>query len=114
MGSAGFEPAFEVTAVNDAEDEEDLVGRDKVVHHAVVADAEAVEGVSLAADRLDLLAADPVGSGCCLGEVFEVGADPRLQGRRQLPEDALRGWSKSNLVTVAQAISRSGVERPRR
>jgi hypothetical protein len=42
----------------------------------MVADAEAVEGVSLAADCLHLLAADAAGSGCGLGELFEAGADP--------------------------------------
>jgi hypothetical protein len=42
----------------------------------MVAHSQAVEGVSLAADRLHLLAADAAGSGCGLGELFEVGADP--------------------------------------
>jgi hypothetical protein len=74
-GLSGSEPAFEVAAVDDAEDEEDAIVVDEVVHDAVVADAEPVEAVCLSADRLDLLAADAAGFGCGGGELFETGAD---------------------------------------
>ena len=100
--------------MDDAEDEKDLVVGDEVVHEAVVAHAEAVEGVGLAADRLDLLAADAAGCGCGLGELFEVGADPRLQRRRQLLIGALGSRGESDLVAVGQAMSWNGLVRPRR
>jgi hypothetical protein len=100
--------------VHDAEDEQDSVVADEVVHDPVVADAESVEGVSVAADRLHLLAADAAGSGCGLGELFEAGADPLPQRRGQLLEVALSGGREADLVGAAQAMSRSGLERPRR
>jgi len=102
---AGSEPAFEVAAMDDAEDEKDVVVGDEVVHDAVVADAEAVEGIGLATDRLDLLGANAASCGCGLGELFEVGADPRLQRRRQLLISALGSRGEPDLITVAQARS---------
>src|SRR6266511_2029328 len=63
-GLARSEPAFEVAAVDDAEHEQDVVFADDVVHDAVVADAEPVEGVRLSEVRLDLLAAGSAGPGC--------------------------------------------------
>jgi hypothetical protein len=75
LESTASEPAFEVAAVDDAEDEEDAVVGDEVVHDSVVADAESAEGVCVAADCLCLLAADAASSGCCGGELFEVGTD---------------------------------------
>lgn len=100
--------------MDDAEDEEDVVVGDEVVHDAVVADAEAVEGVSVAANRLDLLAANAAGSGCCLGQLFEAGADPCLERRRQPLVGTLGSRGEPDLIRVAQAMSRSGLERPRR
>jgi hypothetical protein len=113
-GLAGAEPAFEVAAVDDAEGEENTVLRDEVVHDAVVADTEAVEGVSLAADRLDLLAADAAGSGCCLGELFEAGVYPLAELRWEFLVGALGSGREPDLVGVAQVMSRSVLERPRR
>jgi hypothetical protein len=75
LESTASEPAFEVAAVDDAEDEEDAVVGDEVVHDSVVADAESAEGVCVAADCPHLLAADAASSGCCGGELFEVGTD---------------------------------------
>jgi hypothetical protein len=57
--------------VDDAEHEEDAVFVDEVVHDAVVADAEPVEGVCLSADGFHPLAADAADSGCGGGELFE-------------------------------------------
>jgi hypothetical protein len=73
-----------------------------------------MEGVSLAADRLHLLAADAAGSGGRLGELFEADAEPLAQWRRQLLEVALGGGREPNFVGVAQAMSRSDFVRPRR
>jgi hypothetical protein len=100
--------------VDDAEDEQDLVVGDEVVHDPVVADAEPVEDIGLAADRFDLLAADAAGFSCGLGELFEAGADPLTQRRRKLLERALGGRREPDLAGVAQAMSRSEVVRPRR
>ena len=114
VGLAGSEPALEVAAVRDTEHKEHAVFADGVVHEPVVADAEAVEGVCLSADRLHLLAADPARAGRCGGELLEAGADAPAQRSRQLGVDACGAGSETYLVGVAQAISPSGFERPRR
>jgi hypothetical protein len=91
-----------------------VVVGDEVVHDAVVADAQAVEGVGLSADRFHLLAADAAGSGNCSGELVEAGPDSFPPRRWQLPERALGGRRETDLVRVAQPRSRSDFERPRR
>ena len=111
---ASSKPALEVAAVDDAEDEKDVILRNEVVHDAVVADAETVKGVGLAADRLHLLAANATRLARCFGELFEADSDPRLQRCRQPLERALGSRTESDLVTLAQAMSRSGLARPRR
>jgi len=100
--------------VDDSEHEEDAVFADDVVHDAVVADPEPVEGVRLSADRLDLLAADTPAGGCGGGELFEAGADSLAQRGWQLLVGALGGGREADRVGVAQPISPSGLERPRR
>ncbi len=100
--------------MDDAEDEEDAVVGAEVVHDAVVADAESVEGVRVAADRLHFLAADAAGFGYGLGELFEAGADPLPQRRRQFLEGAFGGGREPDLVRAVQAMSWSDFERPRR
>ena len=100
--------------MDDAENEQDAVVGDEVVHDSVVADAEAVEGVGLAADRLHLFAVDAAGSGLGLGELFEAGAEPFPQRGRQLLEVALSGGREPDFVGPAQAMSRSDFVRPRR
>jgi hypothetical protein len=100
--------------VDDSENEEDAVFADEVVHDAVVADAEPVEGVRLSPDRLDLLAADTAGAGCGSGELFEAGVDSLPQRGWQLLVGAFGGGREAYLVRVAQPISPSGLERPRR
>ena len=98
--------------MDDAEDEQDVVVGDEVVHDPVVADAEAVERVRLSADRLHLVAADAAGSGCCGGELLKAAANS-LPRWRWL-ERALGGRCELDLVRAAQARSRSAFERPRR
>lgn len=100
--------------MDDAEDEDDAVFGNEVVHDPVVADAEPVECVGVPADRPHLLAADATASRRRFGESLEAGADPLTQRRRELPESALGRGGKSNLVGAAQAISPSEVDRPRR
>jgi hypothetical protein len=113
-GLAGSEPAFEVAAVDDAEHEEDAVLVDGVVHDAVVADAEQVEGVCLSADAFHPLAADAAGSGCGGGELFEAGADALARRGWQLLVGAFGGRREVYLVGLAQSMSLSGLARPRR
>src|SRR5579884_3120977 len=84
VASAVSEPALEVAAVDDAEDEEYSVVGDDVVEDAVVAGAQAVEGVSPALDRFHLLAADAAGSGGGFRELFECSADALSGLRREL------------------------------
>ena len=100
--------------MDDAEHEQDAVFSDEVVHDAVVADAEAVEGVGLAADCLDFLAADAAGPGGGCGELFEAGADALLQRVGQFRVGALGGGREAYLVGLAQPMPSSGLERPRR
>lgn len=100
--------------MDDAEHEEDSVFVDEVVHDAVVADAESVEGVCLSADRLHFLAADAVGSGCGGGELLEAGADALAQRGWQLLVGAFGGGREAYLVGLDQAMSSSAFERPRR
>jgi len=114
LGLAGSEPAFEVAAVDDAEHEQDVVVGDEVVHDPVVADAQPVEGVGLAADRLNLLAADAAGLGGGVSELLKARADSLPHWRRQFLERAFGGRGELDLVGAAQAMSRSGLERPRR
>lgn len=53
------EPRLELAPVDDPEDEHHAVCVDHVEHDAIVADAQPVEGVASAADRLDRLPANP-------------------------------------------------------
>ena len=100
--------------MDDAEDEEDAVLVDRVVHDAVVADAEPVEGVSLSADRFHPLAADAAASGGCGCELFEAGADALALRCGQFLVGAFGGRREPYLVRLAQALSPIGLDRPRR
>ena len=100
--------------MDDAEHEEDAVFIDDVVHDAVVADAESVEGICLSADRFHPVATDATGSGCGDGDLFEAGADPLAHRGWQLFVGAFGGRREAYLAGLAQAISSSGLERPRR
>ena len=114
MRLPGSEPAFEVAPVDDAEHEEHSVFADDVVRDAVVAYAEAVEGVRLSPDCLHPLAPDACWSSRGGGELFEGGADALAGLGRQLRVGACGGGGEAYLVGVAQTISPSGFERPRR
>jgi len=54
--------------MDEPEDEDHAVLGEHVVHHPVVADAEAVEGVGDALDRLHAFARDAAGLAGTLGE----------------------------------------------
>lgn len=100
--------------MDDAEDKENAVFVDRVVHDAVVADPEPVERVCLSADRFHPFAADAVGSSCGGGELFEAGADALAHRGGQFLVGAFGGGREAYLVGLAQAMSLSGLVRPRR
>ena len=100
--------------MDDPEHEKNVIVLDEVVHHAIVADTEAVERVRLAPDRLHLLATDATTPDGCLCELLKTGADSLSLGSRELFVGALGRRREPYLVGVAQPRSSSGVERPRR
>lgn len=51
--SAVPQPAFEVPAMNDPEDQDHAILLQHVVHHTVVTHPKAVEGIADSLDRLD-------------------------------------------------------------
>ena len=59
--------------MDDPEHEENPVFLDEVVHDAVVADAEPVEGVCPSSDRLHLLPANTAGAGRNDGKLLKPG-----------------------------------------
>lgn len=86
-----------------------MVCVDDVVHHAVVADAQPVEGVVDAVDGLDGLACDTPGTGDVTRESPECSADAlavsiaellELAGRRPRELDLVGGQSSSSSLTV--------------
>ena len=100
--------------MDDAEDEEDAVLVDRVVHDAVVADAEPAEGVRLSVDRFHPLAADTAASSGCSCELFEAGAEAPAQRWWQFLVGPFGGRREPYLARLAQALSSSGLDRPRR
>lgn len=95
--------------MHDAEDQDHAVFVDGVVHDAIVADAESVEGIADSLDRLDRLAADPARLGGVASQLLERFLDPRANLGRQLVErsdgrrrqlDAIRGQTSSFSVVV--------------
>jgi hypothetical protein len=95
--------------MHDAQHQDHAVFVDRVVHDAIVADAEPMEGIARSLDRLDRLAASPTRLGGVTSELLERFLDPRPQLRRQLLErpdgrrrqlDAVRGQTSSFRVVV--------------
>ena len=86
-----------------------MVCVDDVVHHAVVADAQPVEGIVGATDGLDGLAGDTSGLDDVTRESLECSADtttvsvtelPELPDRRPREPDLVGGQSRSSSPTV--------------
>ena len=97
--------------MDDAEDKDDAILVDDVVHDPVVAQSQAVERVAHALDRLDRLAADASGLRCIDGELLEGPSDPFLEIGRQLLEGPNRTGRQLDVVG-AQSSPLSLVERP--
>jgi len=84
--------------VDDAENEQNPIFLDHVVHDSVVADAEPMEGVGDATDRLDGLAPDSPRSGGVIRELLECGLNPCPRLWRELLQRTLDGGGELDLV----------------
>ena len=85
------EPALQVASIDDAEHQDRAVVVDDVVHHAVVADTQPVEGVVGATDGLDRPPRDSARAGHVLRESLECPADAIAVGVTDLLELPGRG-----------------------
>ena len=103
------EPAVQIRSIDDAEHQDHVVCVDDVVHHAVVADAQPVEGIVGAMDRLDGLAGDAPGLDDVTREPLERSPDAvavsvtellELASRRPRELDPVGGQSRSSSPTV--------------
>lgn len=72
--------------MDDPEDEDDSIGIEHVVRDPVVADAQPVERVSLAVDRLDELALDPARARRVARRLLERANKSSAKLRRELLE----------------------------
>ncbi len=84
--STGAEPAFQVAPMDDAKHEQHPLVVDHVVHNAIVADPESMEGVSHAANCLDRLAWYALWACDIAGQAMERLLDSLLNIGRQLLE----------------------------
>ena len=80
------EPALQVASVDDAEHQDRAVVVDDVVHDAVVADTQPVEGVGSATDGLDRLPRHASRAGHVMRESLECPADAIAVGVTELLE----------------------------
>ncbi len=85
--------------MNDAEDEDDAVP-ENVVHDPVVADAEPVERIVGAADRLYGLPLDPADLGCVTCKLLERPRDPSANLSIELPERIGNGGAELDAIRV--------------
>jgi hypothetical protein len=79
-------PALQFGSIDDAEHQQHVVVVNDVVHHAVVADPQAMEGVVGATDGLDRLPRDATWAGHVMRESLECSADPIAVGVSELLE----------------------------
>ena len=84
------EPALQLASIDDAEHQDHAVLVDDVVHHAVVADAQSVEGIVGATDGLDRLPGDAALTRDVMCESLEGPADAVAVGVGELLELADR------------------------
>lgn len=86
--------------MDDAEDQNDSISFEHVVHDAVVADAEAVEGVGGAMQRLHGLALDPAHASRVPRQLLERTDESRTNLRRELMERLRRGGAELDAIRV--------------
>src|SRR5213080_1406074 len=98
MKSSIAKPTIKVFAVDDAQNENDSLVVEHVVHHAMVADAESMERVGGSWDRLRPLAANTASLRDPPGQVQGRLPDPLSEFLRQPLEGARRGLAEADLV----------------
>ena len=95
--------------MGDPEDEQDLIGTEHVVHHAVVADPQPVEGVAGAMHRFHGLPLDPADLRRVPCQFLERARQTSANLGSELPErlrcggaelDAIRVQVSSDMLTV--------------
>ena len=86
--------------MNDSEDEDDAVLVENVVHGAVVADPQPVEGIAGAAHRLHGLPLDSANLGSVPRELLERPNHPSANVGFELPERLLRRGAELDAVRV--------------
>jgi len=104
-------PALQVGSIHDAEHQDHMVSVDDVVHHAIVADAQPVEGVVSPADRFDGLAGDASGPGDVSREPLKGSTDTIAISATELPELPHRRLREPDLVGSQSISSRLTVRR---
>ena len=95
--------------MDDAQDQDDSIFVDHVVHDPVIADAQSMKGVSHTADGLDRLATDTPGLGDVRRELQQTQPDPRSRfgiklledlGRRRRQPDVVGGQTRVSSATA--------------
>lgn len=97
--------------MDDPQDQDHPVSIDRVVHHAVVTDAESVERVAQTVDGLDRLAADAAGPGSVARQLFEGPLHPAADVWWQSLEGLACRWPELKPI-FAQVSSSSRVVLP--
>ena len=84
--------------MDDAENEQNPIFLDHVVHDAVVADAEPMEGVGDTLDSLDGLATDPPWFRGVIRELLDCGSNPCPSLWRELLQRTRGGGGELDLI----------------
>src|SRR5688572_31548055 len=98
--SAVSDPAFEITSVNHAQDEDDAVPVENVVHDPVVADPQPVERIVRAANRFYGLPLDSADPGCVTCKLLEGPRDSSANLSIELPERLGCGGAELDAIRV--------------
>lgn len=92
--------------MDDAEDQDDSIGFEHVVHDAVVTHAQAVEGVGGAVQRLHRLALDSADPSRVPRKLLERANESRTNLWRELLERVRRGGAELDAIRVQVSSDR--------